>query len=347
LAAHHLETDRLIPSEGSVSLVRGLASLLLRLLAFWFGLWSSLNVIVNIRHPAFDANVWWLDLRRFTPGARQAFMAILGVVLIAFALRPGMRPWRRTVSIAIVGLATVAAVANVVTYYRLWHSDVIDGRSFVPLSALFAVLLVGVAVVMFRPPGPVRRGPGVAVVIAGSLLFVVAMPMLQMAFFGTTDYRRPADVIVVFGARVDPGPKASIVLADRVTTASELYREGLAPTIIMSGGVEPSGYDETTVMRDLAISQGVPAGAIVVDPGGVNTQASVDDTSAMFRERGLERVLAVSQFYHLPRIKLAYARAGWDVWTVPSYATSIPQNRGDMLREIPALWLYYVRAAFT
>jgi len=58
-------------------------------------------------------------------------------------------------------------------------------------------------------------------------------------------------------------------------------------------------------------------------------------------------VLAVSQFYHLPRIKLAYARAGWDVWTVPSHDTPISKNRIAMLREIPAFWLYYARAAFT
>jgi len=57
-----------------------------------------------------------------------------------------------------------------------------------------------------------------------------------------------------------------------VTTGSELYREGLADTIVMTGGIEHSGVDETVVMRDLA----------------------------------------VSQWYHLPRIKLAYARAGLD-----------------------------------
>src|SRR5206468_652167 len=169
--------------------------------------------------------------------------------------------------------------------------------------------LVAVAVVILRPSPPLRPGLRVAVVLATTAAFVVALPLLQMAFFGTTDYRRPADAIVVFGARVDPGPRASIALADRVTTASELYREGLARTIIMSGGVESSGYDETKVMRDLAIAQGVPTEAILMDPGGVSTEASVDDTTVLFGARGFATVLAVSQFYHLPRIKLAYARA--------------------------------------
>jgi vancomycin permeability regulator SanA len=130
-----------------------------------------------------------------------------------------------------------------------------------------------------------------------------------------------------------------------VTTASELYRAGLAGTVIMTGGIEPSGYDETLVMRDLAIAQGVPRDAILLDPAGVTTQASVDDTTQIFHSEGFLRVLAVSQFYHLSRIKLAYARAGWDVWTVPSHDAPIPKTTAIVAREVPAFWLYYVRAA--
>jgi hypothetical protein len=55
-------------------------------------------------------------------------------------------------------------------------------------------------------------------------------------------------------------------------------------------------------------------------------------------------VLAVSHFYHLPRIKLAYQRAGLDVCTVPArqgrWLSQIPYN---MAREVAAFWVYYVR----
>jgi uncharacterized SAM-binding protein YcdF (DUF218 family) len=176
-----------------------------------------------------------------------------------------------------------------------------------------------------------------------SLVFVIGLPLLQMAFFGTTDYRRPADAIVVFGARVRDDGTPSLTLANRVTTASELYRDGLAETVVMTGGIEPSGVDETVVMRDLAVQLGVPSGAIILDPGGRNTNASVANTIGIFRDHGLHRILAVSQFYHLPRIKLAYARAGLDAWTVPA-RTSITRTAAIVAREIPAFWLYYLRA---
>ena len=56
------------------------------------------------------------------------------------------------------------------------------------------------------------------------------------------------------------------------------------------------------------------------------------------------RIVAVSQFYHLPRIKLAYRRAGWDVLTVPAKSTE--RTLYQVAREVPAFWVYYVRALF-
>jgi uncharacterized SAM-binding protein YcdF (DUF218 family) len=94
-------------------------------------------------------------------------------------------------------------------------------------------------------------------------------------------------------------------------------------------------------MRRLAIEQGVPASAISVDPKGLNTDATVRNTVPRL-DGGT--VAVVSDFFHLPRIKLAYQRAGVDVLTVPSHARRIPQTTGLMIREIPAFWVYYLRA---
>ena len=107
------------------------------------------------------------------------------------------------------------------------------------------------------------------------------------------------------------------------------------------GADEP--FNEVTVMRRLAIEQGVPASAIVVDPKGLNTEATVQNTVEALRDGG-GTVAVVSDFFHLPRIKLAYQHAGVDVLTVPSHARRIPQTTGLMIREIPAFWVYYLRA---
>ena len=71
-------------------------------------------------------------------------------------------------------------------------------------------------------------------------------------------------------------------------------------------------------MRDMAIERGVPATAIVVDSLGLNTEATVDEHVRLFAAQGIDRVLVVSNAYHLPRIKLAYRRQGLEVFTVPA-----------------------------
>ena len=51
-----------------------------------------------------------------------------------------------------------------------------------------------------------------------------------------------------------------------------------------------------------------------------------------------------SEFYHLPRIKLAYQRAGWDVFTVPAKESYLlRQMPYNMAREVAAMWVYYLR----
>jgi len=55
-------------------------------------------------------------------------------------------------------------------------------------------------------------------------------------------------------------------------------------------------------------------------------------------------VLAVSNAYHLPRIKLAYRRQGQEVFTVPAEETRrIKETPYLWLREVPGFWVYYLR----
>jgi vancomycin permeability regulator SanA len=199
-----------------------------------------------------------------------------------------------------------------------------------------------------RAPAPARRrwsAAAVLVVTAGAC--VVLFPLAQVLFFGTTDYRRDAALAVVFGAQVHENGAPSTSLRDRVDTAVELYKDRLVKKILVSGGVGDSGYNEALVMRDMALKAGVPREDVIVDSSGVNTEATVRNSIPFFGAERHPRVLAVSQFYHLPRIKLAYQRAGQEVLTVPA-GTSTPIRETPYLvaREIPAFWVYYLRAIF-
>src|SRR4051812_30005883 len=57
-------------------------------LALFLGGFGLLNVLGDFWHPGFDANLWWLDLRRLTPAFASALMVIASSSLIVFGLRP-------------------------------------------------------------------------------------------------------------------------------------------------------------------------------------------------------------------------------------------------------------------
>jgi vancomycin permeability regulator SanA len=165
-----------------------------------------------------------------------------------------------------------------------------------------------------------------------------------MFCFGKTDYRRPADLAVVLGARAYADGRPSDALADRVRTACRLYHAGLAKKLLFSGGPGDGPVHETVAMQRMAVALGVKPDDILLDPGGLNTQATVRNTESLFPQIHASRILVVSHFYHLPRIKLTYQRTGWEVYTVPAKESyllrQLPYN---MAREIAATWVYYLR----
>jgi len=316
--------------------------------ALFFGGFTLVNVFGAFRAPAFDENLWWVDLR-FAPRVVGAVLLLaLAVALLLYALLPRMPDWRRWPTVGLCLAFGAVTAWNGARFYTSWRAGDIDPGVPLPLSFVFCGVFLFIAWAALRsPPQRRRRRAAAAVLVVTTTLCVLVFPIAQVLFFGMTDYRRPGDVVVVFGAQVHDDGRPSTSLSDRMDTAVELYKAGLVERVFVSGGVGDSGYNEALVMNDMAVDAGVPAEDVVVDSNGVSTDATVTDTVPFFGDKGWRRILAVSQFYHLPRIKLAYQRAGWDVLTVPA-GTSAPISQTPRLvaREIPAFWFYYLKAVF-
>jgi vancomycin permeability regulator SanA len=316
-------------------------------LALFVGVFTLVNVVGLWRQGA-DFNIWWVGV----PGVGQTIAGVLcllvGSALVGYAVAPRMRRWRRWSTVALTLSFAAVTAWNGVDFYLTWGAGEIRPGVPFPLSFVLCAALVFVSWAALRSPAVRgRRLAAAAVLGAVAAACVLLFPVAQVFFFGKTDYRRPADVVVVFGAQVHEDGRPSTSLRDRMDTGVQLYEDGTVHRILVSGGVGDSGYNEALVMRDMAIEAGVPVEAIVIDSNGVSTNATVADTVPFFGEDGWRRILAVSQYYHLPRIKLAYQRAGWHVLTVPAGTSSpIPQTPAFVVREIPAFWVYYARAVF-
>lgn len=109
--------------------------------------------------------------------------------------------------------------------------------------------------------------------------------------------KRHYQAILILGAGVR-GDQPSPILEDRLLTGIELYQQGAAKKIIMSGDHYQRSYNEVQTMKNFAIAHGVPSEDIFMDHAGLSTYASIARASRVF---GLENMIVVSQRYHLPR----------------------------------------------
>jgi vancomycin permeability regulator SanA len=316
--------------------------------SLFIGGFTLVSVFGSLRHAHADFTIWWVAVPAVGRVAAGVLLVLFSAALLGYVVAPRMRPWRRWPTVGLVLAFAVITAWNGVDFYLAWRSGEMRPGLPVPLSFVVCAVLAYVAWAALRPPAPRRRRLAAAAVLtATAAACLLLFPVAQVFFFGETDYRRAADAVVVFGAQVHRDGHPSTSLKDRMTTAVQLYEDGLVTHVIVSGGVGESGFNEALVMRDMAVEAGVPEERVVVDSNGVSTNATVADTVPFFGEDGWTRILAVSQYYHLPRIKLAYQRAGWNVFTVPAGTSSpIPQTPRFVVREIPAFWVYYLRAVF-
>jgi uncharacterized SAM-binding protein YcdF (DUF218 family) len=180
-----------------------------------------------------------------------------------------------------------------------------------------------------------------AVGVVGALALLalaaeVAHVAERIAHQSTVDEAQAADIIVVLGAAEYRG-KPSPVLRARLDHALALYKKGLAPRILTTGGAggDPV-YTEGDVGRSYLVSRGMPSEAIVVDPEGASTFYSTAAAAEIMRRMGLKSCIVVSDGYHIFRAKRMLQVSG-----VKVYGSPRSLNPPDDWRE---RWLYVRQA---
>lgn len=158
----------------------------------------------------------------------------------------------------------------------------------------------------------------------------------------------PADAIVVFGAAEYSG-HPSPVLRARLDHALELFHQGLAPVIITTGGAaaDPK-FSEGGVGHDYLMHHGVPERSLIAETQGRDTAESAVRVGVIMRANGLHSCIAVSDAYHVFRIRelLQHERVG-SVYVAPR-PDSRPHGlvaRGiAVMREATSYFLWKVGA---
>ncbi len=124
-----------------------------------------------------------------------------------------------------------------------------------------------------------------------------------------------ADCIIVFGGGVGESGKAGQGYEERVGYAVDLYKRGYADHLIFSSGYQYH-FNETLLMKALAVALGVPEKAIILEARAANTYENVKFTKAILDKEGWKKALVVSSPYNMRRASLVFDRLGKDITVV-------------------------------
>jgi uncharacterized SAM-binding protein YcdF (DUF218 family) len=169
-------------------------------------------------------------------------------------------------------------------------------------------------------------------------LFFTAVAGALILFLGITGSRivraagewpaRNSDVIVIFGAAQYAGHPSPVYRA-RLDHGFELFDKGMAPVVITTGGAgQDPEFSEGGVGRDYLLHRGVPEQALIAETQGSDTAQSAARIANIMRENGMHSCIAVSDAYHVFRIRALLEREGIVVQVAPR-----PESRPHSLWE--------------
>ena len=154
---------------------------------------------------------------------------------------------------------------------------------------------------------PARRWPRLTrTTLAGSGLLVavigIANVYVLLSVSGESTDRiadvPPAQVAIVPGALVQPDGRMSLMLADRVRRAAELWHAGKVKKVLVSGDHHTWAYDEPDTMRKVLVRDGVPPRDVFEDHAGFDTWATMVRARSVF---GVHDAVIVTQGFHMAR----------------------------------------------
>jgi len=184
-----------------------------------------------------------------------------------------------------------------------------------------------------------KRRPMALRLLATSMfiLVVFACPETSLVLTRSLEYRYPgsdvvqisdAQAIIILGGTIhmpsqEHHSSGLIEPSDRLLLTYRLYRAGKAPVIICSGGNNPLLGDagrasEARSMSGLLEEWGVPAAAIEVGEGSINTRENALFSYRLRAARGIRKIILVTSAMHMPRAAGAFRKAGFEVLPAPA-----------------------------
>jgi len=193
-----------------------------------------------------------------------------------------------------------------------------------------------------------HRAFAIAALLGAAFVCWLAMLCAGIVRAGSVEELHPADAIVVFGAAEYVGHPSPVYRA-RLDHAYELFERGLAPVVITTGGsgADPS-FSEGGVGHDYLMHRGIPEASLIAETQGADTAQSAERVGVIMRTNHMRSCLAVSDAYHVFRIRKLLEHQGVTVYIAPrpdSRPHALHQRLDAVLREAFSYMLWRLRLA--
>lgn len=166
------------------------------------------------------------------------------------------------------------------------------------------------------------------------VIFLWGASLLAVYTFGLRNEARAADAIVVLGAAQYQG-KPSPVLQARLDHAIALYRDSIAPVLILTGGVGVGDtISEAEVGRRYVERAGIPRSQIVVERTGISSKQSMRTVAALMNGRGLQSAVLVSDPFHMLRLRILASRLDMNAYSSPTRSSPIRPGSAEEWKHV-------------
>ena len=188
-----------------------------------------------------------------------------------------------------------------------------------------------------------RRIGWLCAVALAAFLAYLGFICAEIVHASSEEQVRPADAIIVFGAAEYSGHPSPVYRA-RLDHAFSLFQRGVAPIIVTTGGsaADPN-YSEGGVGHDYLLHRGIPETALIAETQATDTAESAQRVAVIMREKHMRNCVAVSDAYHVFRIRKLLLHEGVTVYLAPrpdSLPHSAWQRAQAVLREAASYLLW-------
>jgi len=280
---------------------------------------TTLNLLEVFAFNTSAVNNWLCNFRMITQPLCIAILTMLATASFMYSVKPALPV---TVWMATLVLVTIIAVF---AGWELWEvtqrvpENLRQTAMSRPLGILMLFAVAGMGILVGDSPS--TYGKSSLLIIAGSSLLAVmgfVVVTLQSGSIGDPIPSDAAPAILVLGCVVESSGTPSEALADRMATGNRLFLDGHGKLLLLSGSPGEGSVTESAAMKKLALEAGIPETKMLLDSAGINVAESIRYAAALPELKEDRRIIVVSHWYQLARIRMLGRQAGLQVIAVPA-----------------------------